>query len=119
MSKMKTIKKTDFLSVAVMARAGFRTTTECIQIAYLKHADQRAQLAFALIERWGMVSAKEFGEDSAGRQKLAPMTPAEVTERAFACAAAAFETAEARGWVVSLPTWEEAEDVIRSIEGDN
>lgn len=55
--------------------------------------EEEAKLAFALIERWGMVAGLPDGEDSAGRSKLRLSTPDELVERAFACAKKAFETA--------------------------
>jgi hypothetical protein len=48
-----------------------------------EHPEMEATLAFALIERWGIVSAMPDGEDAAGRQKHRLMTPEELVERAF------------------------------------
>lgn len=48
--------------------------------------EQEAVIAGQMLERWGMVSAIEDGEDSAGRQKLRLATPDELVARAFACA---------------------------------
>lgn len=66
------------------------------------HSDE-ANLAFSLIERWGMVAAQADGEDAAGRQKLRLMTPEELVERAFITAHLAFEESRARELALDLP----------------
>jgi len=49
-------------------------------------AEDEARLAFSLIERWGMISGVDDGEDSAGRAKIRLATPEELVARAFECA---------------------------------
>lgn len=62
-----------------------------------------ARLACQLIERWGMVMAKPDGEDSAGRQKLAPLSPREIVEHACDVASLAVAEFRLRGWVTEVP----------------
>jgi len=65
--------------------------------------DDRAAFAAALLERWGMVCAQPDGEDSAGRQRLRLMTPAELVERACQVTEAAFAEFRKRDWLLDLP----------------
>lgn len=65
--------------------------------------EQEAKLAFAMIEKWGMVAGVENGEDTAGRQKLRLSTPKELVERAFECAKLGMDTARNRGLVHTIP----------------
>lgn len=62
--------------------------------------DMNAQIAFALIERWGMIAAMPDGEDSAGRQKFRLQTPEELVARAFTVATDAVGYATRRGFVI-------------------
>lgn len=72
--------------------------------------DERATMAYKLIERWGMVAATPDGEDSAGRSKLRLCTPDEMVERAFKTVDLFFGGAEARGMVLHT-TKEELESI--------
>lgn len=65
--------------------------------------NQEARIALALIERWGMVTAEEGGEDSAGRARLRKTTPEEVVDRACSIANGAMDEFRKRGWVVAGP----------------
>ena len=69
------------------------------------HADCRARMAGALIQRWGMVAAITDGEDSAGRSKLRLMTVPELVARACDTAAAALAAFSERGWLVDVPDY--------------
>jgi hypothetical protein len=62
-----------------------------------------ASMAWELCSRWGMAAAKPDGEDSAGRQRLAVLTPEEMTERACATSEAMLTEFEKRGWVLEIP----------------
>lgn len=64
---------------------------------------EEARFAFALLERWGMVAAREAGEDSAGRQQMALTPVNEVVDRAFALAQRAFTVARDNGLMVDIP----------------
>ena len=68
--------------------------------------DRRAHFAFALLEKWGLVLAKDGGEDSAGRAKLAPLSAKETVDHAFDIAEEAFRQMEARGCFVEMPDYE-------------
>lgn len=70
---------------------------------YPEQPDQVAHLATTLIERWGLVTGREDGEDSAGRQKLRRERPEEIVERAFDIAEEVFRVARARGHLVAMP----------------
>ena len=54
-------------------------------LSVIMHDDEVMQfegrLVVVLIERWGLVTCDESGEDSAGRQKLALMSPDAIVER--------------------------------------
>ncbi len=43
----------------------------------------KGEWVIRFVERWGMVAAKEDGEDSNGRAQLKLLTPQEVVDRAF------------------------------------
>lgn len=62
-----------------------------------------AALAQELLARWGMVSAVEDGEDSAGRAKVRLQGPQEMVMRACATAELAYQEFKKRGWVLDLP----------------
>lgn len=65
--------------------------------------NSEAELAFALVERWGLVAAEVDGEDAAGRAKMRPCSPQEVVSRAFETAALTLAEARTRGWMVTIP----------------
>lgn len=58
-----------------------------------------AVLAMKLLEQWGMATAESTGEDSAGRAKIALVSPGNLVTRAFDIATAFFAEARARGMV--------------------
>lgn len=59
----------------------------------------RAQLAWELLRTNGVLMAKPDGEDSSGRQALAPMPPKELAERALAIAEAFVSVCEDRNYL--------------------
>ena len=69
-----------------------------------------AVLAMNLIERWGMISAVEDGEDSAGRQRGRLQEPKEVVRRACEMAKLAFVIFESNGWMTPVPSPEPTDD---------
>jgi hypothetical protein len=69
-----------------------------------------ADLAVHFIEKMGLVTAIDDGEDSAGRAKLRLLQPAEVVERGCAMAQLAMEQFEKRGWLVEVPSPEPKND---------
>ena len=77
-----------------------------------EHLQYEARLATALIERWGMVMGAVDGEDSAGRQKLALMSPEDVVARACDSAALAMKEFRNRGWILEVPTIDEARKIL-------
>ena len=74
-----------------------------------EHPELEARLAFAFIEKWGMVAGMDDGEDSAGRQKLRLATPKEATDRAFEIAKLCLEKARENGLVHTTPSLDEME----------
>ncbi len=82
-----------------------------VRINERERAGLEANLAFAFIEKWGMVAANDGGEDSAGRQKLRLSDPDEVVKRAFEMAALAMSVARDAGLLVTLPTFAEIDAV--------
>jgi hypothetical protein len=65
--------------------------------------DQVAAFAMDLIKMHANVAAKDDGEDSQGRARLALQTPEELVARSFKIAQLAFDTARERGLMVELP----------------
>lgn len=68
--------------------------------------DQQAGFAMALLEKWGLVTAEDGGEDTAGRAKLRKLTPKEVVGYAFDVAHYTYEEIARRGWIVEFPDYE-------------
>lgn len=77
------------------------------QILNRQFETMEARFAMACIERWGMVAAEVDGEDSAGRSKLRRLTVEEIVTHACDTAQCAYEEFETRGWILSLPGYEE------------
>lgn len=71
-----------------------------------------ARFAMAMIDRWGMVTAKDGGEDSAGRAKLVEMPVEELVVKACDTSSKAFEVFKERGWLLEVPTIDEAKDIL-------
>lgn len=70
--------------------------------------DSRGRLALRLIERWGLIIAKDGGEDSAGRAKPKPMPSKEVVKAACDIAEDIFKEMKKRNWLLQAPpaeTW--------------
>ena len=67
-----------------------------------------ARIALSMVEKWGIVAATTDGEDTAGRAKLRPLTPAELVERACTTADLLATELRTRGWMLELPSLEEA-----------
>ena len=95
----------------VVADDGFRP------IRLITHSnllpDDRGRFAMALIERWGLVAAKPDGEDSAGRAKLACLSPSEVVTRAIETAEEAYRMMAERGMLLEAPKWETLREMAR------
>jgi hypothetical protein len=69
--------------------------------------DLRGLLASQFAERWAMVAGVPDGEDSAGRQKLRPMTPGELAQHACDCVTALFLQFSDRKWLLHVPSYDE------------
>ncbi len=65
--------------------------------------DRRAEMAILMLEKWGMVTGFDNGEDSAGRAKIGLMPVDQLIERAFTIAEAAYAEIERRGWSMEIP----------------
>ena len=83
-----------------------------------EHPQYEARLASALIERWGMIMAVPDGEDSAGRQKLTLMPVGALVKRACDSAQQAITAFRARGWMLELPTFKEAQEIASRKEDE-
>ena len=96
---------------------------EGVPVHTLSHARRElapeARFAMSCIERWGMVAARPAGEDTAGRQKLEVSTPAEVVARACEMSRRAFAAFEEHGWILDLPSMDDAVDAIQEAENAN
>lgn len=78
--------------------------------------EKEAEFAAALIERWGMVSAKPDGEDSTGRAKLMLLSPEEVVERACSTTELAFKAFEKRKWIKEVMSVKECEAAAKKLK---
>src|SRR5690349_12323012 len=89
---------------------------KAIQIHETEQLEREAQMAFVLIERWGMVAGIEDGEDSAGRARVRLSTPSELVARAFAVARLAMDRARQNGLVHTTPSIADVELATKEAE---
>lgn len=82
------------------------------------HLELPAKMAAMFIERWGMVSGIQDGEDSAGRAKLRLATTDEVVGRACDMAALAMQEFEKRDWLTQAPSIDEAKEMLQDRENE-
>jgi len=75
-----------------------------------------ANMAFNLLEKWGMITFTDAGEDTAGRQKGKLLPVKETVKRAFDIAEAAFEEMRKRKLCVALP---DADTIFNLKDDDN
>jgi len=68
---------------------------------------QEARFAMSLLERFGLIAARDGGEDSAGRAKTTEQTPEQSVERAFLIAELAYKKMRAKGMLLDVGTIEE------------
>ena len=73
------------------------------RISQTVHMNQRAKFATIMLEKWAAVSAEMDGEDSAGRQKVRRMPPAEIVAYVCDVAQEAFNEFDQRGWLYPTP----------------
>jgi hypothetical protein len=73
----------------------------------------RAQFAMKLMDHLSIVLGDVDGEDSAGRQKIKVMAPRDVAARACAIADAAYEEFRTRGWLLTVPSYEECKKLAK------
>ena len=66
-------------------------------------ADSRGRLAISLIERWGLIMAKDDGEDTAGRHKVKALPADEVVKAACDIAKEVFREFKRRDWMLAVP----------------
>lgn len=67
--------------------------------------DRRADIALALLERWGPVLAAPDGYDEAGRQKMRSLSPTEIATRVCDIADAVMAEFGERDWLLRLPQY--------------
>jgi hypothetical protein len=72
-----------------------------------------ARFAMSMLERWGSVQGVQDGEDSAGRSKIGLMSVEDTVSRACCIADRAFKQFRDNGWMIDVPTHEEAEEQYR------
>ena len=72
-----------------------------------EHPELEAKMAISFIEKWGMISGMDDGEDSSGRQKIRMATPEEVVERAFQIAKLTMDKARKDRLIHNAPTFGE------------
>lgn len=101
-------------------RPAFDEGAPVLQVTHsLSVPDNRARLAMACIEKWGLVCAESNGEDSAGRQKTRRMSAAEIATLACDCAEAAYSEFATRGWLIKSPSMDEMIDAVKDQENAN
>lgn len=83
-----------------------------IRLAKTTMLGQRASAALEMITRWGMVAGDTSGEDSAGRAKIVLQPIETVVERAITCVDLAWSQFESKGWLLKLPTKEQAKEIL-------
>src|SRR4051794_1435412 len=88
---------------------------ENLKVEILPYATEfpnpEAQFAMDMM-KFALCAALPDGEDSAGRQRLSDMPPAKIVERACDIAHFAFEKFRQRGWILNVPTLQEAEQMV-------
>ena len=67
----------------------------------------KAETVRHMVDRWGMVAAREDGEDSTGRSRITLLSPGELVERACHTTELMFDEFESRGWLTIAPTTKE------------
>ena len=72
-------------------------------IVFTEAPDQRGKMAEGILHHLSIAACKLDGEDSAGRQKLALLTPMECAARACDIADAAWDQFHQRGWIIPVP----------------
>lgn len=80
-----------------------RYTSPEVRVYKTLYPSQRAVFAQELLARWGLVAAEPDGEDSAGRQKLKPLSVESLVTRACEMSQLAFEEFQKREWLLELP----------------
>ena len=84
---------------------GYRTRYNGTDVVVYKKTapNTAASLAAEMATKWGPVLAVPDGEDSAGRQQMRALTPAESANLICDIAAALVFEFERRGWLLGLP----------------
>ena len=87
--------------------AGRPHTTITPVVHRLQIVGPEARFAEALLERMALNAGADDGEDSAGRQRIKHLSPAECVDRACSIAQLAYEQFAGRGWLKQMPKYEE------------
>jgi hypothetical protein len=103
--KRKTLAANDNTEVIVSES---RYGEQNLLINRIEVLDERARLAAQFAERWALVACEIDGEDSAGRSKLRRLSPGELAVDVCRTVTALYEEFAARGWILTLPPYEEA-----------
>src|SRR5271157_5353964 len=69
-----------------------------------------ASFAMELLRVHAGITARDNGQDDAGRAKIRRDSPAEAVAYACETAALAFDEFKQRGWLIPVPSWEELEE---------
>lgn len=97
----------------VYIRGQYSNSNIDVGIENTEMANAEAQFAMRMLERWGSVQGFDNGEDSAGRAKIGLMAVEKTVDRACNMANVAFKEFRERGWMLDVPTHEEAEVIYR------
>jgi|SRR5215207_1790089 len=106
-SKIHTVNSGE---VEIVSRDRYSNVRNETVLNSLVHANFRARMATALMEKWGLVAGVPDGEDTTGRSKLRLLSPKEIVERAVETADMAVSTFERLGWLDRLPSISEMEE---------
>lgn len=87
----------------IVTDARARVLRKEVQLYETEMPSAEARFALEILSKVAIAVVTDAGEDAAGRQRMAPMPPDELVDRAFRIADYAFQEARRRGWMVQLP----------------
>lgn len=105
----------DDIAYSVEHRYGKNVLAE-VHVTRLEHPNWEARMACILIEKWGPVMAKHAGSDPTGRAFMKELHPTEIVEKCCDTAQLAVAEFRRRGWIMEIPSMEEAEEILKRTE---
>jgi len=102
----------------VYIRSQYSNSQVEVGIEALEMPNMEARFAMAMIEKWGCIQGTDGGEDSAGRAKTDLMPVDATVKRACNLAQTAFHEFKELGWLIDVPSKEEAEEIFRKAQDE-